>query len=111
MTEFRRKLKQKSVSIEDNENSKYLFLTLKMRNLSDMNDLYNVQEVILQCEVFENRFQLICDKYSFNSRLCNMASTLSGCIQRDQSKGIIALPTLNNVAETFKKLLRVVLAV
>ena len=29
----------------------YLYETLKMRNLGDMNDLYNTQDVILLCEI------------------------------------------------------------
>lgn len=28
-----------------------------MHNLSDLNDLYNVQDVIFLCEIVENRFQ------------------------------------------------------
>ena len=28
-----------------------------MRNLGDLNDLYNAQDVILLCEITENRFQ------------------------------------------------------
>ena len=47
-----------------------------MRNLSDMNDLHNAQDVILLCEIIENRFQLMYDKYGFNPRKCNSASTL-----------------------------------
>ena len=43
-------LEQNFVSIKDYENSKYLYLTLKMKNLRDMNNLYNVQGVILLCE-------------------------------------------------------------
>ena len=35
--------KQKTVSSKDYENSKYLYLTLKIRNLIDINDLYNIQ--------------------------------------------------------------------
>ena len=34
-----------------------LFVLLKMRNLSDLNDLYNVQELILLMVIIENRFQ------------------------------------------------------
>ena len=101
-TEFYSELKQKSVSVE---NSKYLYLTLKMRNLKDMNNLYNVQDVILLRKIFENRFQMTFDKYSFNPRLWTPASTLSGCIQRDERKVIIALPTLKNVIEIFEKTL------
>ena len=57
-TEFLSELKQSSVDYNDCENSKYLYQTLKMRNLDDMNDLYNAQDVILLCEIIENRFQM-----------------------------------------------------
>ena len=30
-----------------------------MRNLGDLNDLYNAQDVILLCELIENRFQFM----------------------------------------------------
>ena len=36
---------------------KKLFVLLKIRNLSDLNDLYNVQELILLMVIIENRFQ------------------------------------------------------
>ena len=38
-TEFFSELKQSAVNDEDYENSKYLYQTLKMRNLRDLNDL------------------------------------------------------------------------
>ena len=53
--EFYSDLKQKSVNDEDYESLMYLN-TLKMRSLEDMNDLYNRQDVILLCEIIENRF-------------------------------------------------------
>ena len=37
-----------------------------MRNLGDMNDLYNVQDVIFLCEIIENRFQIMNGTYGFN---------------------------------------------
>ena len=40
-TEFFSELKQSAVNDEDYKNSKYLYQTLKMRNLGDLNDLYN----------------------------------------------------------------------
>ena len=57
-----------------------------MRNLSDMNNLHNAQDVVLLCEIIENRFQVMQDKCGFNPRKCNSASTMSGCIERDLSK-------------------------
>ena len=41
-TEFYSNLKQSPVNDDDYENSKYLYRTLKMRHLGDLNDLYNV---------------------------------------------------------------------
>ena len=67
-TEFFSELKQSVVNDDDYENSKYLFQTLKMRNIGDLNDLYNVQDVILLCEIIENRFQAMQDTSGFNPR-------------------------------------------
>ena len=64
-TEFFSELKQSAVSDEDYENSKYLYQTLKMRNLGDLNDLYNTQDVILRTdvilltEIIESRFEAV----------------------------------------------------
>ena len=102
-TEFYSELKQKAVDDEEYENSKYLYLTLKMRNLGDLNDLYNAQDGILLSEIVENRFQLMQDKYGFNPRKCNSTSALSGYIEREVSKIIIALPTNAEHVEIFEK--------
>ena len=103
--EFYSDLKQKSVNDEDYENSMYLYKTLKMRNLGGMNDLYNTQDVILLFEIIENRFQLMHDRYGFNTRKCNSASSLSGSIERDLPKVIIALPTANEIVNIFEQTL------
>lgn len=76
-----------------------------MCNLGDMNDLYNVEDTILLCEIFENRLQLMQDKYGYNPKKWNSVSTLSGRIERDMSKIIIALPTSNKVIDIFEKTL------
>ena len=76
-----------------------------MRNLGDMNDLYNVQDVIILCEIIENRFEQMYQKFGFNPRKCNSASTLSSCIQRETSKVIITLPTNFEHAAIFEKTL------
>ena len=102
-TEFYSELKQKAVDDEEYENSKYLYQTLKMRHLSDLNNLYNAQDVILLSEIIENCFQLMQDRYGFNPRKCNSASALSGCIEREMSKIIIVLPTNAEHVEIFEK--------
>ena len=96
-------LKGQAIDNEAYENSKKLFILLKMRNLSDLNDLYNVQDVILLLEMIENRFQAMQDRSGYNPRIINSASKLSGCIQREKSKVILALPTNNIQMETFEK--------
>ena len=104
-TEFYSKLNGCNVSFEIYENMKYLYPILKMRHLGDMNDLYNMQDVILLCEIIENRFEKMHKKIGFNPRKCNSASTLSGCVQRNQSKVIITLPTNYEHAKIFEKTL------
>ena len=68
-----------------------------------MNDLYNAQEVIMLCELGKNRFQFMHDRYGFNPRKCKSASTLSGCIEREMSRVIIALPTFHEVIDIFEQ--------
>ena len=74
-----------------------------MRDLSDLNDLYNVQDVIILLEIIENRFQIIQNKVNYNPRIINSASKLSGCIQREKSKCILALPINSVQMEVFEK--------
>ena len=102
-TEFYSKLNGCNIPVEIYEDMKFLYETLKMRKLGDMNDLYNMQDVILLCEIIENRFEKMNKNFGFNPRKCNSASTLSGCVQRNQSKVIIALPTNYSHAEIFEK--------
>ena len=54
--EFFSTLKSKMVDEESYENSIKLYILLKMRNLSDLNDLYNVQDVLILLEMMENSF-------------------------------------------------------
>ena len=74
-----------------------------MRNLGNMNDLYNAQGVILLCKIAENRFQFMHDQYGFNPRKCNSASTVSGFIEREMSRVITALLTPNEAVDFFEQ--------
>ena len=56
-TEFFSELKQSAVDDNDYENSKYSYQTLKMRNLGDMNDLYNAQDVICYMKLLKIDFR------------------------------------------------------
>ena len=101
--EFFSNLKGEAVHDKAYENSKNLYILLRMRNLSDLNDLYNAQDVILLLEIIENRFQAMQEKSGYNPRIINSASKLSRCIQREKSKVILALPTNNVQMEVFEK--------
>ena len=103
--EFFNTLKGRAVDDESYENSKKLFVLLRMKNLSDLNDLYNAQDVILLLEMMENRFKSMQEKSRYNPNIINSASKLSSCIQREQSKTILALPTNNTQMEIFEKTL------
>ena len=100
--EFFSTLKGENVDNECYENAKKLFILLKMRHLSDLNDLYNAQDVIILLEIIENRFQSM---QGYNPRIINSASKLSGCIQREKAKCILALPVDNTQMEVFEKTL------
>ena len=102
-TEFFSELKQRAVKARNYENSFYLYQTLKMRNLGDMNDLYNAQDIILLAEIIENRFQFMHERYGFNPRCCNSASTLNDCIERKMDRVILALPTKLEHVEIFEQ--------
>ena len=74
-----------------------------MRHLGLLNDLYNVQDVILLSEIIENCFEKIHKTYGFNPKKCNSASAMSGYIEREMSKIILALPTKLDHVEIFQQ--------
>ena len=80
-----------------------IFTKHKMRNLGNMNDLYNAQDVILLCEIIENHFQAMNNTYGYNPRKCNSASSMSSCIEREMSRIILALPTKLEHVEILRK--------
>ena len=102
-SEFFSELKLSAVDDQSYENSKYLFQLLKMRNLGDLNDLHNTQDVFLLTEIIESRFQAMQNTYGFNPRKCNSASSMSGCIEREMSKVISMLPTKYEHVEIFEQ--------
>ena len=63
-----------------------------MRNLGDLNDSYNTQDMILLTEIIESHFEAMKNTYGFNPKKYNSASSMSGCIGREMSKIILALP-------------------
>ena len=52
--EFNSTLKGCTVDDVEYNSSKMLYRLLKVSNFSDLNDLYNAQDVFLLCEIIEN---------------------------------------------------------
>ena len=42
--------------------------------MSDLNYLYNAQDVFLLCKIFENKVQIIYEKSMYNRQKINLAS-------------------------------------
>ena len=78
---------------------------MKMRNLGDLNTLYNFQDTIILCQIFESKANFLNEIFKFNPRKCNSASSFSGCVQREKIKVIIALPTKVETVQLFDKTL------
>ena len=66
---------------------------MKLENLGELNKIYNFQDTIILCEMFEQRSSHLQNLFKSNRRKCNCASSFSGCVHRDKSKCCIALPT------------------
>lgn len=67
--------------------------TLNLGNLGQLNKLYNFQDTVILAKIFEQRCNRLQGLFKFNPRKCNSASSFSGCVHRDKSKCLIALPT------------------
>ena len=78
------------VTDEEYEEVKKLWTIMKMTNLSDLNTLNNFQDTIILAEILENRARIMHHKFKYNPLKCSSASTLSGAIQRFQSKVILS---------------------
>ena len=70
-----------------------------MKKLLDLNDIYNFQDTIILCKIFENRANQMMNRFLYSPRKCSSVSSLSGCIHRLLSKTVIALPTKAEIVE------------
>ena len=78
---------------------------MKLENLDELNIIYNFQYTIVLCEIFESRATYLQKMFKFNPRKCNSASSFNGCVHRDKSKCLIALPTDVEQVKLFEKTL------
>lgn len=89
---------------DEYENVKKFYQTLKPKNLGEVNKIYNFQDTIILCEISEQRSSYLQKLFKFNPRKCNSTSSFSGCVHRDKSKCLIALPTDAEHIRVFQKI-------
>ena len=87
------------------ENLKKFYKTLKLNNLGELNQIYNFQDTIILCEIFERTSAKFQEMFKFNPKKCNSASSFTSCAHRGKSKCCIALPTDVEHVRVFEKTL------
>ena len=98
-------LKETIISREDYDAVRKLYQTMKLENIGEVNKLYNFQDTIILCEIFEQRSAHLQKMFKFNPKKCNSASSFSGCVHRDNIKYLIALPTDTEQVKLFERTL------
>ena len=77
------------ISQEDYESVNNFRKMIKFENLGELNKIYNFQDTIILCKIFEQCSDKLQKLFKYTPRKCNYASSFSGCSQRDQSKCFI----------------------
>ena len=78
---------------------------MNLKELGELNKLYNFQDTIILCEIFENRSSQLQKLFKYNPRKCNSAISFSGCVHSYKSKCLIALPIEAEHVRDFEKTL------
>ena len=78
---------------------------MKLSSFGELNQIYNFQDTIILCKIFEQRSDMLKKIFQYNPRKCNTASSVSGCVHRNKSKCCIALPTDAEYVRAFEKTL------
>ena len=83
-------LKDSQIYTEDYENVKKFYALMKLENLGELIKIYNFEDTIILCEIFEQRSEPLKKIFKYNKKKCNSASSFSGCVHRMKSKCSIA---------------------
>ena len=102
---FYSSLKDTTMSDEEYENLKKFYKTMKFENLGEPNKIYNFQDTIIHCVIFEQRSVHLQKLFEYNPRKCNSVSSFSSCVHTDKSKCCIALPTDTEQVRVFERTL------
>ena len=78
---FYSSLKDDIMTLEEYENvKKKTYQTMKLKNVGELSKIYNFQDTIILCEIFEQRSEHLQKLFKYNPRKCNSASSYSGCV-------------------------------
>ena len=75
---------------------------MKLANLGELNKIYNFQDTIILCEIFEQHSSHLQKIFKY-PRKCNSVTSFSNCVYRYQSKCSNVLPTDAEYATVFEK--------
>ena len=100
---FYSSLKDDIMTREEYENVKKFYQTMKLKNLGEFNKIYNFQDALIICEIFEQRSEHLQKLFNYNPQKCNPTSSFNGCVHRNKSKCLIALPTDAEHVRIFEK--------
>ena len=78
-------LKDNIILQEEYKNVKKFWRIMNFENLGKVNKIYNFQDTIIPCKIFEPCSDHLQKLFKYNPRKCNSASFFSGCTQRYQS--------------------------
>ena len=99
-------MKEKDISDEEYENVKKKIMLFRLKALGDMSRIYNFQDTLILCEIFEQRAALLEKLFKFNTRKCNSTSSFSGIVHRNKSKCNIVMPTNAEQIRVFENTLK-----
>ena len=102
---FYSSLREEGITEKEWEGCRKLYKTVKMKNLSDFNDIYNIQDVSILSFILENRWQKVKDETRFDPKCFTSASPLSGIIERIRSKVILTFPKDVETVDLMERLL------
>ena len=78
--QFYLSLKDNAMTGEEYENVKNFCQTIKLKDLGELDKIYNFQDTIILCEIFEQRSMHLQKLFKYNPRKCNSVSSFSGCV-------------------------------
>lgn len=93
--QFFSNLKDSIMTEEEYENVKKFYKAMKLENLGQLNKIYNFQDTIILCKIFEHCSSHLQNLFKFNPKKYNFISSFSGCVHRDKIVVLLYQQMLN----------------